>query len=119
MKVYTDGSKRKTCFKFEGEPPVINDVPTGTTTNEAEYMAVIFALKEAAHRGIKELEVLSDSQLMVRQLNGQYQTYKKPLQDLRRLIMELVAEQFAHVSIMWIPREQNEAGKILETSRKY
>ena len=43
-----------------------------TTNNVAEYQGAIAALKEAMDMGADEVEVVSDSELMVRQVNGQY-----------------------------------------------
>lgn len=43
-----------------------------TTNNVAEYQGAIAALKEAVDMGADEVEVVSDSELMVRQVNGQY-----------------------------------------------
>ena len=57
------------------------------TNNQAEYLALIMGMEEAeAVRGTGELVCISDSQLMVRQLNGEYRV-KDP--DLRRLAVRV------------------------------
>ncbi len=50
------------------------------TNNEAEYNGAIAALKEAEDLGASEVEVISDSEVMVRQVNGQYRCKAANLQ---------------------------------------
>jgi ribonuclease HI len=52
------------------------------TNNMAEYNALIRSLQEAEKRGATELEIQSDSELMVRQLNGEYRVKNASLKDL-------------------------------------
>ena len=83
-----------------------------TTNNQAEYTALISALKQAAKLGAQHVKVNSDSELMVRQLQGKYRV-KSP--DLRPLYEEAVrlARSFKTFQVASIPREQNrEADKL-------
>ena len=76
------------------------------TNNIAEYTAVIRALEYVQKMGEKNVHLRSDSQLIVRQLNGDYKTKDPKLLPLKRKIDSLlkgVSVIFEH-----IPREQNE-----------
>ncbi|HEY0096422.1 MAG TPA: ribonuclease HI family protein, partial [Archangium sp.] len=82
----------------------------GTQTNNyAEYMGLLLGLKHARSLGVvKELEVLADSELLIRQLQGRYQV-KSP--TLRPLYEEATAllEHFPRVKLTHVPREKNKA----------
>ncbi|MGI9103938.1 MAG: ribonuclease HI family protein [Terriglobales bacterium] len=52
------------------------------TNNYAEYMGLLAALEYARQQGAKALEVISDSELMVRQMNGRYKVRSPMLLDL-------------------------------------
>ena len=76
------------------------------TNNVAEYMGLIIGLKRAKAMGIKELDVLADSELMVKQLNGDYAVkaeHLKPLHDEARTLLK----GFAAIEVRHIPREEN------------
>ncbi|MBM4018641.1 MAG: ribonuclease HI family protein [Planctomycetes bacterium] len=82
------------------------------TNNEAEYQAVILGLELAAELRPQRLTIRSDSELMVRQLAGQYRVKARNLKPLlvqaRRGL-----EPFESVEIEFIPRSQNlEADKL-------
>lgn len=76
------------------------------TSNEAEYTAVLFAVYWAIEHGGTDLLITSDSQLVVRQINGQYRVSKphlaEYLQEIRSAIQDL-----SGFKIEWVPREQN------------
>ena len=78
------------------------------TNNVAEYMGLILGLKRAKAMGIKELEVLSDSELLVRQLKGEYAVkadHLKPLHDEAKALLKT----FPEIDVRHIPREDNAA----------
>lgn len=83
-----------------------------TTNNVAEYKAVIFALEKLkALVGAKrakelEIEVLMDSELLAKQLNGQYKIKDSHLQTLFLKIWNLKVD-FKETKFIYIPREQN------------
>lgn len=82
------------------------------TSNQAEYRALIAALKEAIKLGTSEADIYLDSELVVRQVNGKYRvknTALKPLyQEVKRLQGLLRGSVVTHV-----PRQQNtEADKL-------
>ena len=53
-----------------------------TTNNQAEYRAVIAALEEAVRLGARQVDLRIDSELIVRQLSGQYRVKKEELKPL-------------------------------------
>jgi ribonuclease HI len=76
------------------------------TNNVAEYTGLILGLRRARAMGIKSLEVLSDSELMVRQLAGDYAVKAEHLRPLFEEAKALLAG-FADVEVRHIPREEN------------
>ncbi|MFA5178244.1 MAG: ribonuclease HI family protein [Candidatus Paceibacterota bacterium] len=82
------------------------------TNNEAEYNAVIFALKKLKLLLGKEktkqaeVEIKADSELMVKQMNGIYKLSEKRIQEFFIIIWNLKTE-FKSVLFKHIPREQN------------
>ncbi len=77
------------------------------TNNTAEYEALIYGLHLLIDKNlIRPLKIHSDSQLMVRQLNGQYKIKQSHLRELARKARELL-QFFPSHEIIHIPREQN------------
>ncbi len=76
------------------------------TNNEAEYDALIAGLKLARRLGCLEVEVRADSQLMVRQLTGQYRVKNKRLIPLVLAVKKLAAA-FVKVTYHHVPRAEN------------
>lgn len=76
------------------------------TNNQAEYRAVIAALEEAIKLGVTHVKLNSDSELVVKQINGRYRVKKAALKPLHQKVRQLLGllEGFA---ITHIPREQN------------
>lgn len=114
--VYTDGGSR-------GNPGpaaigvVINDKEYGEylgekTNNQAEYEAVIFALKKTkqligkAKAKESEIEIRMDSELVVKQLNGEYKILEENLQPLFIKVWNLKFD-FKKVEFRHVPREEN------------
>lgn len=82
------------------------------TNNQAEYRAIIAALEKALALGARQVELNSDSELVVRQIKGQYRVRKEALRPLYQRVKELqsLLEGF---TIRHIPRQQNrEADKL-------
>jgi ribonuclease HI len=87
-----------------------------TTNNVAEYKALIAALRKAIKLGGIEVEIRSDSELMIRQLNGRYKIKSVGLRPLYLEVVKLLG-QFEAVSLKHIPRELNtEADKLANDS---
>ena len=72
-----------------------------TTNNVAEYEAVVHGLDAARRLGVRVIELRSDSQLLIRQLQGQYKVRAAHLQPLyqraRRQLDEFVRVRLVHV----------------------
>ena len=79
-----------------------------TTSNVAEYTGLILGLKRARAMGLRELEVLADSELIVKQLSGEYQVKADHLRPLHDEAKALIAG-FDKIDLRHIPREENEA----------
>lgn len=77
-----------------------------STNNVAEYMGLIIGLKRAKAMGIKELEVLCDSELLVKQLSGEYAVKADHLRPLHDEAQQLL-KGFQWILVRHIPREQN------------
>ncbi|MCK4958692.1 MAG: phosphoribosylglycinamide formyltransferase [Planctomycetes bacterium] len=78
-----------------------------TTNNIAEYSALVNALEAACQLGAESIEVFSDSQLMVRQINGQYKVKNAGLKDLYSTCMGRLAG-FVSWRVNHIPRDKNQ-----------
>lgn len=76
------------------------------TNNRAEYEALLMGLEEARRRGARELVVRLDSELVVRQLRGQYRVKHQGLRPLAQRALRLLSE-FASVRLEHVPRERN------------
>lgn len=88
------------------------------TNNEAEYQAVIFALKKVKQLIGKEkakkteIEIRSDSELLINQLNGQYKIKEKNLVPFFIEIWNL-KQDFKEVKFIQVPREENKRADLL------
>ncbi|MCD4733555.1 ribonuclease HI family protein [bacterium] len=82
------------------------------TNNVAEYSAVIVGLERAVVLGLEQLEVRLDSQLVVRQLTGQYKAKHPKMAELRDRALRL-ARQIDTIRYIHIPREQNKLADAL------
>ena len=75
-----------------------------TTSNRAEYLALIAGMEEAARLGAQKLDIRLDSQLIVRQLQGRYQS--RELNGLCRRAVELM-QRFNSCTIEHVPSSDN------------
>ncbi|MFQ5701809.1 MAG: ribonuclease HI family protein [Acidobacteriota bacterium] len=76
------------------------------TNNVAEYAGLLAALRYALQHDVTQLRVLSDSQLLVRQINGQYRVKNPTLKRLHRAAKALM-RQMEHVTVDHVKREAN------------
>lgn len=77
------------------------------TNNEAEYAALERGLEMASRIGFDQLEIHSDSELVVKQLTGEYSVDAPHLKERRVSVYEQL-ERFDKWSITAVPREVNE-----------
>ncbi|WP_416838923.1 ribonuclease HI [Haloferax sp. DFSO52] len=78
-----------------------------TTNNRAEYEALIHALSVAAEYGYDEVDVRGDSQLIVKQVRGEWKTNDPGLRERRVKANELLTK-FDRWSLEHVPREIND-----------
>ncbi len=83
----------------------------GITNNQAEYKAIIAALKKYAESP-DEITIYSDSKNTVSQLNHEFAINNPQLRELAMEAWQLVGK-FKSLQIKWIPRKENLAGKML------
>ena len=116
-RLWTDGGSRGNpgpaayAFVLEAEDGTVLDArgeAIGVATNNvAEYSALVAGLGEAAVLGVDDLEVRSDSELMVKQMRGEYRVKNRDLQALF-LDASRAARAVGAVSYTHVRREHNE-----------
>jgi ribonuclease HI len=77
------------------------------TNNVAEYRALVAGLERARDLGLDELEVVSDSELLVKQMRGEYKVKNAALRDLSVQAARL-AREIGSVRYTAVRREHNE-----------
>ena len=116
-KLFTDGGSRGNPgpaaygFVLEAEDGTVIDArgeAIGIATNNvAEYAALVAGLERALEAGVVELEVVSDSELMVKQMRGEYKVKNRALQHLF-LDASRLARKVGRVTYTAVRREHNE-----------
>ncbi len=91
-----DKRKEKSISRYIGE----------TTNNISEYLAFIYALQEILPLGIKNITVKSDSQLLIKQLKGEFKVKDRNIKFFFDIAKHLV-EKFANVNLIHIGRNEN------------
>jgi len=92
VQLFTDGGSRgnpgpaAAAFVLQGDDGVVLDARGEAigiqTNNVAEYTALLNGLRRAVELGVTEVEVVSDSELMVKQMRGEYKIKNAALRDL-------------------------------------
>jgi probable phosphoglycerate mutase len=77
------------------------------TNNVAEYRALIAGLEKAVEVGIDKLEVVSDSELMVKQMRGEYKVKNEALRELS-VRASRIARELGSVTYTAVRREHNQ-----------
>ena len=77
------------------------------TNNVAEYRALVAGLEQAREFGVDELEVVSDSELLVKQMRGEYKVKNAALRELSTEAARLAGE-IGEVRYTAVRREHNE-----------
>jgi ribonuclease HI len=78
-----------------------------STNNYAEYTALIKALEYCIQKGYSELTVKGDSQLVIRQITGEYSVRSEKIIPLYKKAISL-AYKFKKIHFVWVRRESNE-----------
>ncbi|WP_028307571.1 ribonuclease HI family protein [Desulfitibacter alkalitolerans] len=122
IKIYTDGASRGNpgkaavgviIYDLDGQILKKDNEYIGVTTNNvAEYKAVIRGLELAVGLGASGVKLYADSQLLVKQLSGEYRVKNEGLKPLYENVKALT-RNFKNFAAIHIPREQNkEADKL-------
>ena len=77
------------------------------TNNVAEYSALVAGLERAVEAGVRELEVVSDSELLVKQMRGEYRIKNEALRELA-IEAGRIARNIESVEYRHVVREHNE-----------
>jgi probable phosphoglycerate mutase len=77
------------------------------TNNVAEYSGLVAGLEKAAELGVRDVEVVSDSELLVKQMRGEYRVKNEALKELWEQAGDL-ERRFARVRYTAVKREHNE-----------
>jgi ribonuclease HI len=121
LTIYTDGASRNNpgeagagvVIKRNGEQVAAIARYLGTTTNNiAEYTAAVIAMEHAVELGAASVRLFADSELLVKQINGQYKVKNEGLKPLYAKVKELIAK-IGRVEVQYIPREQNKEADAL------
>jgi ribonuclease HI len=121
-RLYTDGGARgnpgpaAAAYVLETEDGTVLDARGETigvaTNNVAEYRALVSGLAKALELGVDELEVVSDSELLVKQMNGEYRVKNAALIDLS-LEAARLGRQIGRVRYRAVRRTENELADAL------
>jgi len=85
----------------------------GTATNNiAEYSAILRGIEEAKKHGVTTLDIYTDSELMTRQIEGQYRVKSENLLELYKRTLSILKELKSY-TIVHIPREKNKEADLL------
>ena len=116
-RLFTDGGARgnpgpaAAAYVLEAEDGTVldarGDVIGVATNNVAEYRALVAGLARAAELGIRELEVVSDSELLVKQMTGEYRVKNDALRALS-LDAAALAGRIGRVRYSAVRRAENE-----------
>ena len=116
-RLFTDGGARGNpgpaafAFVLEGPDGAVLEArgeAIGVATNNvAEYRALVAGLEKAVERGLADLEVVSDSELLVKQMRGEYKVKNAALRELS-LEAAPLARALGRVTYRAVRREQNE-----------
>jgi len=116
-RLYTDGGARgnpgpaASAYVLEAEDGTVlaarGEAIGVATNNVAEYRALLAGLRQAAAAGVGELEVVSDSELLVKQMRGEYKVKNAALRELF-LEASRLARQLGQVAYTHVRREHNE-----------
>lgn len=113
FEAYIDGASRGNPGEagagvwVKGDPPnELRRYLGEATNNEAEYHAFLLALEEAHRRGAQRVRLYSDSELLVRQMEGRYKIRSSKLIPLYDRAKELLG-QFERFEMKHVSRERN------------
>jgi len=107
-RIFVDGNLTEVCCVVDGKVERAY-IDGENTNNVAEYRAVLFGL----YKHPEATEVYSDSQLVIKQLNGVYGVKQEHLRELVGRVHARVEKLGHGVKFICVSREGNKAGRIL------
>lgn len=128
--LYADGGSRgnpgpaasgAVLIRADGSMREIGEYLGRATNNVAEWNALALGLKAALEEGVRNLAVRMDSELVVKQLSGEYRVKHPDLQPIHRRVVALL-RQFNHVDVRHVRRKENAladavVNRVLDASR--
>lgn len=121
LTIFTDGASRNNPGEAGAGVLILRDNKPvarlarylGTTTNNiAEYTAAIIGMEHAVKLGASSVKLFADSELLVKQVNGQYKVKNEGLKSLHHKVQELIAK-IGSVEVQYIPRALNKEADAL------
>lgn len=120
--IYTDGGARGNpgpagigVVVYDGDGRIINKISHyigKKTNNQAEYQALIAGLNEAIELKAEAVKCFLDSELVMKQMRGEYKVKNENIKDLYLTAQDL-AKKIAKVSFHHVPREKNKEADLL------
>lgn len=105
--IYLNGDKTVKGYGLASEP-----WSKESTNNRAEYMGLICLMRSLLDKGIRDVIIRGDSQLVIKQMKGEYKVKSPNVIGLHAEAQELM-KSFHSIILEWVPREQNsEADKL-------
>jgi ribonuclease HI len=128
--LYADGGSRgnpgpaasgAVLIRADGSMREIGEYLGRATNNVAEWTALAIGLQAALEEGVRNLAVRMDSELVVKQISGEYRVKHPDLQPLHRRVVALL-RQFNHVDVRHVRRKENAladavVNRVLDASR--
>lgn len=117
INIYVDGGTRgsRICLVDRMKDLTVVKTRNGElTNNELEYLALLYALEYIRNQKSyqnKDINIYSDSKLIVNQVNGGWRVTTEKLIPLYKKCREKFSD---NITLKWVPREKNFAGFVLE-----
>lgn len=121
INLYTDGGARGNpgpaaigAVAFDAQDVVfeISRCIGESTNNQAEYLALLEGLKECVNQKITKVDCFLDSELIVKQMNGEYKVKDIKLKPLHNEVIDL-SKKFISITYTHIPRAKNKQADAL------
>ncbi|EZQ03109.1 MULTISPECIES: ribonuclease HI [Acidianus] len=77
-----------------------------STNNVAEYMGIYCLLTKLLELGIKSAIIRGDSQLVIRQINGEYRVKSQRIYQIYKKVIDIV-KSMDYIKFQWVPRTEN------------
>jgi len=87
-------------------------IGTNCTNNQAEYTGLIHGLQAAVARGVRTITVYGDSELVIKQMKGEYKVKNPVLKGMNQRA-QLLAGSFANITYNWVERSKNKPADAL------